>query len=103
MATKIRLTRTGTTNEPCYRIVVCDTRFPRDGRFIEVIGHYNPRKAGDDRVTVSADRVAHWIGAGALLSEAVRPLLKIKGVPLPVPKARKRAKAKAKAAPAATA
>ena len=100
MATKIRLRRTGTKNEPSYRIVVSDTRFPRDGRFIEVIGHYNPRKAGDDKVTVSAERVVHWIGAGAQISEAVRPLLKLKGVPLPMPGTRKARSAKTKAAAA---
>ena len=99
MATKIRLRRTGTTNDPSYRIVVSDMRFPRDGRFIEILGQYNPRKNGGDKVVLNAEQVAHWIDKGAQVSEAVRPLLKLKGVKLPVPKTRRRTKAKAKPAP----
>ena len=93
MAIKIRLRRTGTTNQACYRIVVSDTRFPRDGRFIESIGYYNPRRSGDDRVELNAERAAHWLKQGAQLSEAVRPLLKVKGVPLPARKTRKKQRA----------
>jgi small subunit ribosomal protein S16 len=103
MATKIRLRRTGATNDPSYRIVVSDMRFPRDGKFIEILGHYNPRKTGDDKVVLNAERMAYWIGTGTQVSEAVRPLLKIKGVKLPVRKTRRRTKAKAKPAPAAAA
>jgi len=105
MATKIRLRRTGTTNDAHFRIVATDTRFPRDGRFIEVLGHYNPRLKGDDKLVVNAERVAHWIGKGAQISDAVRPLLKLKGVKLPMPAARRprRSKAKTAAAPAAPA
>ena len=100
MATKIRLRRTGTTNDPSYRIVVSDMRFPRDGRFIEILGHYNPRKTGDDKAVLDVERVTYWIGTGAQVSESVLPLLKLKGVKLPVPKTRRRTKAKAKPAPA---
>ena len=104
MATKIRLRRTGSTNQAHFRIVAADTRFPRDGRFIEVLGHYNPRLKGDDKLVVNADRVAHWIAKGAQISGAVRPLLKLKGVKLPVPAARRPRRGKAKAAaPAAPA
>lgn len=99
MATKIRLRRVGTTNDAHFRIVAADTRFPRDGRFIEVLGHYNPRKKDDTKVVVDAARVAHWIGAGAQISDSVRSLLKLKGIKLPVHKSG-RGKAKAAAPPA---
>ena len=95
--------RTGTTNDPSYRIVVSDTRFPRDGRFIEILGHYNPRKVGGDKAHLDVERVTHWLGAGAQVSESVRPLLKLKGVKLPVLKTRRRTKAKTKPAPASVA
>lgn len=98
MATKIRLRRTGTTNQAAYRLVVADTRSPRDGRFIEILGHYTPR-AGDDALVVHAERVTYWLGKGAQISPAVRPLLKKAGVPLPTPAARK--KRPAAATPAA--
>ena len=92
MAVKIRLRRVGTKNVPIYRIVVADGRSPRDGRFIENIGTYNPRKA-EDNYTVDVDRAKHWISKGAKPSDTVRSLLK---------KAEKAEKA-AKAAPVAAA
>ena len=102
MATKIRLRRTGTTNDAHFRIVATDSRFPRDGRFIEVLGHYNPRLKSDEKLVVNADRVAHWIAKGAQISEAVRSLLKLKGVKLPAPATRRPRRGKATtAAPAA--
>jgi len=75
VAVRIRLRRVGTKNVPIYRIVVADGRSPRDGRFIENIGTYDPRKAGDN-FHVDLERAKHWIGKGAQPSETVRSILK---------------------------
>ena len=75
MAVRIRLRRVGTKNVPVYRIVVADGRSPRDGRFIENIGTYNPKKATDN-FTVKLDRAKHWISKGAQPSNTVRSFLK---------------------------
>ena len=71
---KIRLRRTGAKKKPTYRVVVADSRTPRDGRFIEIIGHYNPRT---EPVTfnIHEDRVLHWLSEGAQPSDPVRRLL----------------------------
>jgi small subunit ribosomal protein S16 len=71
----IRLRRTGTTKRPYFRVVVADSRTPRDGRFVEVLGHYDPRQ---DPVVVKIDseRASYWMGKGAQPSETVRSLLK---------------------------
>jgi small subunit ribosomal protein S16 len=71
----IRLRRAGTTKKPHYRVVVADSRAWRDGRFVEVLGHYDPRK---DPVVVKIDdeRAQYWIGKGAQPSDTVRSLLK---------------------------
>jgi small subunit ribosomal protein S16 len=71
---KIRLRRAGAKKKPSYRVVVADSRAPRDGRFIEIIGHYNPRT---DPVTVNVheDRVLHWLSEGAQPTDTVRRLL----------------------------
>lgn len=73
----IRLRRTGTTKRPYYRVVVADSQAWRDGRFIEVIGHYDPRR-NPAVVKLDAERAQHWIGKGARPSETVRSLLKRK-------------------------
>jgi small subunit ribosomal protein S16 len=73
----IRLRRTGTTKRPYYRVVVADSQAWRDGRFIEVIGHYDPRR-NPAVVKLDAERAQHWIGKGARASETVRSLLKRK-------------------------
>ena len=70
----IRLTRVGTTRRPFYRVVVMESRVPRDGRFVESLGYYNPR-ADPEVVEVDRDRVAYWIGKGARPSDTVRTLL----------------------------
>jgi small subunit ribosomal protein S16 len=75
VAVKIRLRRVGTKNVPRYRIVVADTRSPRDGRFIENIGTYNPEQT-DNNFRIDLDRAAHWIQRGAQPSETVRSILK---------------------------
>jgi small subunit ribosomal protein S16 len=71
----IRLRRTGTTKRPYYRVVVADSRAWRDGKFVEVIGHYDPRR-NPPVVTVDVDRAKHWLKRGASASETVKSLLK---------------------------
>ena len=71
----IRLRRTGTTKRPYYRVVVADSRKPRDGRFVEVLGHYDPRR-DPVVVKIDAERANYWMGKGAQPSETVRSLLK---------------------------
>ncbi len=71
----IRLRRTGSTKRPYYRVVVADSREPRDGRFVEVLGHYDPRR-DPAVVKIDADRALYWIGKGARASDTVRSLLK---------------------------
>ena len=75
MMVKIRLRRIGTRNVPAYRIVVADARSPRDGRFIENLGTYDPRKAGDN-FRVDLDRAKYWVQKGAQPSDTVRSILK---------------------------
>ena len=76
---RIRLRRVGRKKQPFYRIVVADSRSPRDGRFIEVIGHYNPRQ-NPAALEVKTDRANHWLDVGALPSDTVRSLLRRAGV-----------------------
>ena len=76
---KIRLRRMGAKKAPFYRIVVADSRYPRDGRFIEEIGTYNPL-AEPDVVNVNADRAQEWIKKGAQPTDTVRGILKKAGV-----------------------
>jgi small subunit ribosomal protein S16 len=75
MAVSIRLRREGTTNRPYYKIVVADSRSPRDGKFIEIIGTYDPKLKGDNS-KIKIDRAEHWIARGAQPSDTVRSLLK---------------------------
>ena len=67
--------RVGTKNTPVYRIVVADSRSPRDGKFIEEIGHYHPLKQGDN-FTLKLDRALHWISKGAQPSDTVASFIK---------------------------
>jgi small subunit ribosomal protein S16 len=71
----IRLRRTGKKKQPSYRLVVADSRSPRDGKFIEIVGHYNPVREPQE-LEVKADRIRHWISVGAQPSETVVRLLK---------------------------
>ncbi|HEX9809472.1 MAG TPA: 30S ribosomal protein S16 [Alphaproteobacteria bacterium] len=82
MALKIRLSRGGAKKRPFYRIVVADSRKPRDGRFIERLGHYDPMLARDDpkRVIVNEERARHWLGAGASPSHRVALFLAQAGI-----------------------
>ena len=77
MALKIRLARGGTKKRPFYRIVVADSRSPRDGRFIERLGVYNPLlpKDSDQRLKFDADRIKHWLGHGAKPTDRVARFL----------------------------
>jgi small subunit ribosomal protein S16 len=73
----IRMARGGAKNRPFYNIVVADSRMPRDGRFIERIGFYNPKASGNEpKYRIALDRVAHWVGKGAQPSDAVRKIIK---------------------------
>jgi len=80
LAVHIRLRRVGKTKAPTYRVVVADSRAPRNGRFIESIGHYNPRTEPIDLV-VNADRARHWIKNGARPTATARMLLVRSGIP----------------------
>ncbi|MDR1410251.1 MAG: 30S ribosomal protein S16 [Oscillospiraceae bacterium] len=79
MAVKIRLRRMGAKKAPYYRIVVADSRYPRDGRFIEEIGSYDPLKEPAE-VKVDAEKVAQWLKNGAQPTDTVRAILKRNGV-----------------------
>jgi small subunit ribosomal protein S16 len=74
MAVKIRLARAGTKKSPFYRIVAADGRCPRDGRFLEKLGTYDPRRQ-PEVVQIRKDRVTYWLGVGAQPSETVSQLL----------------------------
>ncbi len=82
MAVKIRLSRGGAKKRPFYRIVVADVRERRDGRFIERVGTYNPMlpKDSEDRVKIDLERVAYWMGHGALPTDRVAKFLEKAGV-----------------------
>lgn len=73
MSVKIRLRRVGKRNAPCHRIVVTDARFPRDGRFIENVGTYDPRRKVEQ---VELERVDYWLSHGAQPSETVAAIIK---------------------------
>ena len=75
MAVKIRLRRMGQKKAPFYRIVVADSRYPRDGRFIEQLGHYNPM-TDPAEIKIDAEKAQKWIKNGAQPTEPVRALLK---------------------------
>jgi small subunit ribosomal protein S16 len=79
LSVRIRLTRVGSRNDPVWRVVATDQRSPRDGRFIEVLGHYNPQT---DPSTIELDeaRVRSWLSQGAEPTNTVKQLLKAKGI-----------------------
>ncbi|MBM3485994.1 MAG: 30S ribosomal protein S16 [Alphaproteobacteria bacterium] len=115
MSLKIRMTRGGAKKRPFYRIVVADSRSPRDGRFIEHVGSYDPMlpRENPNRVKFEVERIKHWIGVGALPSDRVARFLAEVGlgekpkIPtqtkknMPRKKAQERMKAAAEAAKAA--
>jgi small subunit ribosomal protein S16 len=75
MAVSIRLRREGAKNRPFYRVVVADKRSPRDGKFIEVIGNYDPRKRGEN-FELNLDRAEYWVKNGAQPSETVASIIR---------------------------
>ena len=79
MAVKIRLRRVGRKKSPMYRIVVADSKSPRDGKFIEIVGQYQPR-TGDKALNLEVARVNHWLDVGAQPTDTVRSLLRKAGV-----------------------
>ena len=85
---KIRLRRTGAKKQPHYRVVVTDSRSPRDGKFIEILGHYNPRTE-PPTVEIDAERALYWLSVGAQPSEAVKRMLDKMGIMAQVPAVRK--------------
>ena len=114
MALKIRLSRGGSKKRPFYRIVVAEASAPRDGRYVERVGHYNPMVAKDNeqRLVVNGDRVKHWLGLGAQPTERVQKLLssvsltdpvKLREQPKKSAPGKKRAEREAEAAEAAEA
>ncbi len=79
MAVKLRLKRMGSKAKPFYRIVAADSRSPRDGRFLEIVGTYNPVK-GQDVVTVNEEKAMYWLSNGAIPTETVRSILSKQGI-----------------------
>ena len=113
MSVKIRLARAGAHKRPFYHIVIADSRSPRDGRFIEKVGSYNPMLPADhaERVRLKDDRIAHWLKSGAVATDRVARFLGKAGLaPMPTwneqpiqaaPKKKAQERAKANAAAAA--
>ena len=79
MAVKIRLRRVGRKKSPMYRIVVADSKSPRDGKFLEIVGQYQPR-TGEQAINLDSDRVNYWLNVGAQPTDTVRSLLRKAGV-----------------------
>ena len=77
MAVKLRLTRVGSKKNPVYRIVAADSRSPRDGKFIEIIGRYNPQ-TDPSTIELDEDKIRDWLSKGAQPSQTVQRLLKAK-------------------------
>jgi small subunit ribosomal protein S16 len=110
MSLKIRLARAGTKKRPYYHVVIADARSPRDGRFIEKVGNYDPMLADDSkRVTLVTERIQHWVSVGATPTDRVLRFLDAAGLAKRAPrsnperakpgkKATERVEAKAKAA-----
>lgn len=101
MAVVIRLRRMGAKKDPKFRIVVAESKSPRDGRFVDELGHYNPQPR-EAELKVDAERAAYWLSVGATPSDQVKSLFKKAGIALPVRATRKKVK-KAKPAVAAKA
>ena len=82
MSASIRLKRFGTKKRPYYRIVVIDSKAPRDGKTIEEVGYYHPIEAEDKQIVFDADKVRSWIDKGAMVSDTVRSILNKKNFSL---------------------
>lgn len=81
MAVSIRLTRAGAKKKPFFRVVVADSRSKRDGRFLAIVGHFNP-KTRPESITLDIDKIKEWAQKGGQLTPAVRKLIKEKGYSL---------------------
>jgi small subunit ribosomal protein S16 len=79
MAARIRLARVGSKKNPIYRVVVADSRSPRDGRFIEIVGRYNPQTQ-PSTIDLDAEKIRDWISKGAQPTDSVRRLMKSQGL-----------------------
>lgn len=79
MAVKIRLARVGSKKNPVYRVVIADARAPRDGKFLEIVGRYNPQTE-PSTIEIDEERVRDWLSKGAQPTDPVKRLLKIAGV-----------------------
>src|SRR5215208_771488 len=79
LAVKLRLTRVGSKKNPVYRIVAADSRSPRDGKFLEIVGRYNPQ-TDPSTIELDEEKVRHWLSKGAQPTEPVARLLKVKGI-----------------------
>jgi small subunit ribosomal protein S16 len=79
VAVKLRLTRVGSKKNPIYRVVAADSRSPRDGKFIEILGRYNPQ-TDPSTIDIDADKVKEWLAKGAQPTESVARILKAAGV-----------------------
>ena len=79
MAVRMRLTRVGSKKNPIYRVVVADSRSPRDGRFIEIVGRYNPQTQ-PSTIEIDEAKVKDWISKGAQPTDSVRRLMKAQGI-----------------------
>lgn len=79
MAVKIRLTRMGAKKKPFYRLVAADSEAPRDGKFLEILGFYDPMKDPAD-IRIHEDKVKYWLGKGALVSGSAKSILKKQGL-----------------------
>jgi len=79
MAVKLRLTRVGSKKNPIYRVVAADSRSPRDGRFLEIVGRYNPQTE-PSTIDLDDEKIKSWLDKGAQPTEAVARLIKVKGI-----------------------
>jgi small subunit ribosomal protein S16 len=79
MAVRMRLTRIGSKKNPIYRVVVADSRSPRDGRFIEIVGRYNPQ-TDPSTIELDEEKVRGWLAKGAQPSDPVAKLIKVAGI-----------------------
>jgi small subunit ribosomal protein S16 len=79
LAVKMRLTRVGSKKNPIYRVVIADSRSPRDGKFIEIVGRYNPQ-TDPSTIELKEDKVREWLAKGAQPTDSVRKLLKVQGI-----------------------
>ena len=79
MAARIRLARVGSKKNPVYRVVVADSRSPRDGRFIEIVGRYNPQTS-PSTIDLDGDQIRDWVSKGAQPSDSVKRLMKSQGI-----------------------